>query len=72
VRLIVVPESHRQKAEAAVLTALAEQGAASDAFAFTLILLPGRQEWSVHASSAAGRDDELAELIQRKLREVGL
>ena len=71
-RLIVVPEAHRRIAEAAVRTALAEQGAANDAFAFTLVRLPGSQEWRVHASSDAGDDVALAQLVQRKLREAGL
>lgn len=71
-RLIVVPEAHRRVAETAVGTALAEQGAASDAFAFTLIRLPGSGEWRVHASSDAGQDAVLAELVRRKLREAGL
>jgi hypothetical protein len=72
VRLIVVPEAYRRIAEAAVRTALAEKNAAHDTFAFTLVRLPGSQEWRVHASSDAGNDVALAELIQRKLREAGL
>jgi hypothetical protein len=72
VKLLVVPEAHRRIAEAAIRTALAEQGAANDAFVFTLIRLPGSQEWCVHASSAAGKDDTLAQVIQRKLREAGV
>jgi hypothetical protein len=72
VKLIVVPDSYREAAEAAIRTALAERGADSDEFAFTLIRLPGRQEWRVHASGTAGRDDRLARLIQEKLREAGL
>ena len=71
-KLIVVPEAHHQVAAAAVRTALAEQGASSDSFAFTLIRLPGSQEWRVHASGAGGNDLELAQLVQRKLREAGL
>jgi len=71
VKLIVVPEAHRIIAEQAVRAALAEHGT-SDAFAFTLIRLPGRQEWRVHATSAAGPDETLAYLIQRKLREAGV
>ena len=71
-RLIVVPEAHRQAAEAVVRTAVAEHGVASEAFAFTLIRLPGSREWRVHASSAAGTDERLAQLIQRKLREAKL
>jgi hypothetical protein len=70
--LIVVPEAHHRIAEDVVRTALAERGAASDAFAFTLIRLPGTPEWRVHASSSAGNDVALAQLVQRKLREAGL
>ena len=71
-KLIVVPEAHRKSAEEVLRSALAEQGAASDQFAFTLIRLPGTQDWRVHASSDAGEDAVLARLVQRKLREAGL
>jgi hypothetical protein len=71
-KLIVVPEAHRKTAESVLSAALAEQGASRDQFAFTLIRLPGTGEWRVHASSAAGIDHGLADLIQRKLREAGL
>jgi hypothetical protein len=71
-KLIVVPEAHRESAEAVLQSALAEQNTASGQFAFTLIRLPGTQEWRVHASSNAGNDVALARLVQRKLREAGL
>jgi hypothetical protein len=71
-KLIVVPEAHRESAEAVLQSALAEHHTASDQFAFTLIRLPGTQEWRVHASSNAGNDVALARLVQRKLREAGL
>jgi hypothetical protein len=48
-KLIVVPEAHRRMAEAVLRSALAEQGAVSDQFTFTLIRLPGTEEWRVHA-----------------------
>ena len=70
-KLIVVPEARRQAAEAVVTEALGEKLTAGD-FAFTLIRLPGRVEWTVHASGAAGVNADLARLIQRKLREAGL
>jgi hypothetical protein len=71
-KLIVVPEAHRKAAEAVLRAALAEQGAAGEHFAFTLIRLPGTQEWRVHASSDAGDDLALAALVKRRLREAGL
>lgn len=71
-KLIVVPEAQRKSAEAILRSTLAEQGAAREQFAFTLIRLPGTQEWRVHASSDAGHDTVLAQLVQRRLREAGL
>jgi hypothetical protein len=71
-KLIVVPEAQHRSAEAVLRAALAEQGATTDKFAFTLIRLPGTQEWRVHASSDAGNDLVLAQLVKRKLREAGL
>jgi hypothetical protein len=72
VKLLVVPHAHQRAAENAVRSALAEKGAANEAYAFTLIRLPGKQDWHVHASTASGEDDGLARLIQQKLREAGL
>lgn len=71
-RFMVVPEAHRKPAEAAVRAALLEDGMSGDEFVFTLIRLPGRQGWRVHASSASGTHDRLARLIQQKLRDAGV
>ena len=71
-KLIVVPKAQHKSAEAVLRSALAEQGTAGDRFVFTLIRLPGSQEWHVHASGEAGNDVALARLVQRKLREAGL
>ena len=71
-KLIVVPEAQRKAAEAVLRSALAERGAASDQFAFTLIRLPGTQEWRVHASNDAGEDLALARMVKGKLRDAGL
>jgi hypothetical protein len=72
VRFIVVPEMHREAAEAAVRAALTEDGMSGSEFVFTLIHLPGGLGWRVHVSSASGTDARLAGLIQQKLRDAGL